>query len=254
VSVNAPSIAPGRKFILWDASAIISYYLRIAAANTLTHDRAFILVDAVRNHRTDIHFFIPNIVVAEVFTAFDRYCYSCWDKQIYKKFGGKGKALHANKYQSIRRKFRADIHNGALFYQCELNRYHILALDLIAPVDKYRQYYRKGRVQSMGASDLLVGAMAIHLSKIHGRERVALVTTDRRMEAIFSKACPKLPITTAKKLGLIQKAKELGFGTWEPSIYPHVIDLARCKDSLLIEWFGTWPLNTRKVRGRESKA
>jgi hypothetical protein len=157
-------------------------------------------------------------------------------------------------YRSAHSKFRKDIHNGALFYQYELNRYHILALDLIAPVDKYKKFYRTERVRSMGASDLLVGAMGMHLTKIHGRQNVVVLTSDRRMDAIFGNACPRLNRNTAKMLGLIEKAQELGFGEWSRELYPYVIDLERCVDAKLLEFFGEWPLNTRKTRGRDPKA
>ena len=113
---------------------------------------------------------------------------------------------------------------------------------------------KKDDVRSMGAADLLVGAMAMHLVRVHGRENVRLLTADRRMDAIFDNACPKLNRATAEKLGLIKKAKDLGFSEWSPEIYPQVLDLQRCKDADLARFFGEWPLPTRKKRGVEGKA
>lgn len=252
--MTQPASPVERKFLLWDASAIIPYYVPEAAVSPKARNRVCNLIDAARHHHIDAQFFIPNIVVAEVFVAFDRLCYSSWDPQVFRKFGGTGRALHQSKYRAVRRRFRNDIHNGALFYQYELNRYHILGLDLIAPVDKYRQFYRSGHIRSMGASDLLVGSMAVHLARIHGKANAALITTDRRMEAIFSKACPRLNRNTATKLGLTAAAQELGFGRWGAGVYPPVIDIARCTDARLREWFGEWPLPTNKVRGRVPKA
>jgi hypothetical protein len=244
-----------RKILLWDASVVIPYYVRESTKNSTAAARVPILLDSVRHHRLDALCLIPNIVVAEVFAAFDRLCYSSWDTQVGKMFGGKGKTLDTRKYRTARKGFQADIHNGALFYQYDLGRYHILGLDLIAPVDKHRKFYRTDGVRSMGASDLLIGSMALHLVRVHGRDNVRLLTADRRMHAIFDRACSKqLKHGTAKKLGLIDKAKELGFGPWSGDLYPRVLDLERCSEKDLGEVFGTWPLNNRKTRGRDPKA
>lgn len=256
MATDATNTAPPsvRKHLLWDASAIISYYLPETAATAVAAERIRTIVDSVRNHRIDVHFWIPNIVVAEVFVAFDRNHYSTWDAKVNKKYGGKGKSLHGRRYLSARDRFRRDITNGALFYQLELNRYHVLGLDLIAPVDKHLKFYRKGNVQSMGASDLLVGAMALHLTRLHGRAHAGLITTDRRMEAIFQRACGNLNENTARALRLPETAQRLGFGEWSGDLYPQVIDVGRCATSDLTDWFGAWPLPTGKLRNRVPKA
>ena len=245
---------PQRRFLLWDSSAVISYYLPKTAATPKAVRRIRNLVQAARNHRLNAFFYIPNIVVAEVFVAFDRNYYSAWSRPVNNIYGGKGKSLHGKRYRSARLEFRRDIHNGALFYQCELNRYHILALDLISPVDKHRKIYRKGHVPSMGASDLLIGAMAMHFAKIHGKESVALITTDRRMEAVIGRACPQLNANTADAMGFQHSARELGFGDWNPDLYPRVIDIARCSDDSLADFFGDWPLPTRRPPNRPPRA
>lgn len=249
-----PSPSPARRHLLWDASAVISYYLPETAATQAAADRIKMIVDAGRHHRIDVLFFIPNIVVAEVFVAFDRNHYSTWDSQVSRNYGGKGKSLHGRRYLSARDRFRRDITNGALFYQYELNRYHVLTLDLISPVDKHRKFYRTKNVRSMGASDLLVGSMAMHLARIHGRATTGLIATDRRMEAIFGRTCSKLNGNTARDLRLTDTSKRLGFGEWTGSLYPQVIDVARCKDEVLVDWFGDWPLPTGKMRNRDPKA
>jgi len=245
---------PVRKYLLWDTSAVLGYYIPEAARNAKALERARMLIDAVRNHNFDAHFYIPNIVIAETFVQLARLCYSTWDKEINRKFDGIGKTLDTRRYNTARNLLRRDIHNGALFYQHELNRYHILALDLIAPIDKHLKFYRKGNVRSMGASDLLVGSMALHLSRVHGRENVALITCDRRMSAIFDKACASLNPNTANRLGVTAASKEFGFGDWTAGMYPKVIDIARCKESDLRGFLGIWPLKTQKIRGREPKA
>lgn len=245
---------PQRKWLLWDTSVVVPYYLPEVTKNQKAADRAPIICDAVRHHRLDAVCYIPNIVVAETFGVFDRECFSAWDPDVNKHYPGRQKTLNGKRYSSVRNKFRRDIHNGALFYQLELNRYHILALDLVAPVDKHLKYYRTKRTRSMGASDLLIGAMAMHLTKTHGRDNVCLLTADRRMDAIFAKTCPGLAEGTARKLKLDKTSTKLGFGKWRPEIYPQVLDLQRCSNKRLKDFFGEWPLNTRKTRGRAPKA
>lgn len=243
-----------RRFCVLDASALIPYYLEEAAKSTRACERIRNIIDAVRHHHVDVHCFVPNIVVAEVFTALDRHCHSTWDRQINRKYGGNGRALDMRRYRSARDRFRRDIHNGALLYQHELNRYHILALDLISPIDKSRKFYRKKDARSMGASDLLIGAMSLHLAKVHGRPQVALITTDRRMKAIFDQVPAGLRPATVRSLGLANAAKALGFGEWTPDIYPHVIDIDKCADRDLTQFFGVWPPPTRKQRNRAPRA
>ncbi len=167
---------PQRRWLLWDTSVIVLYYLPEATKNEKVGERAGIICDAVRHHRLDAVCYIPNIVVAETFGVFDRECYSAWGEQINNHYPSTQKTLNTKRYRTVRAKFRKDIHNGALFYQLELNRYHILALDPVAPVDKHPKYYRSRRTWSMGASDLLIGAMAMHLTRTHGRENVCLLT------------------------------------------------------------------------------
>lgn len=243
-----------RKFVLIDTSTILGYYVPEASTNLESAQRARTLLEAVRHHRVDVHLIIPNIVVAEVFCQLARLCYSAWDKTVNRKFGGKGRTLDTRRYKSACARFRRDIHNGALLYQEELNRYHILALDIIAPIDKYKKLYRKGNVRSMGTSDLLIGGMALHLSRVHGKENFALISNDRRMAAIFSKAGPKLNPVTAVNLGVTAKCKELGFGPLCGDIYPQVLDFARCPESTLEAFFGHWPLATGKLRNRVPRA
>jgi hypothetical protein len=245
---------PQRLFILLDTSVLLGYYVPEAATNPEAQSRITTLLEAVRHHRADVHLFVPNIVVAELYCQLARLCYSGWDKRVSSKFPGTKKTLDTRRYKSACDKFRRDIHNGALLYQYELNRYHVLSLDLIAPIDKYRKYYRSKNVRSMGASDLLLGAMAMHLSRVHGLENVALLSCDRRMKAIFEKAPQSLNLNTAVDLGLYSASDKLGFGRWNAKIYPKVIDLARCNDSELEAFFGGWPLPTKKIRNVKPKA
>ena len=243
-------------YLLWDASVIVPYYVPAASKNKTAVKRSRIILDAIRHHRLNAFCFMPSIVVAEVFTVLDKQTYSGWDSQVFRCYGSRESGSHLDRrtFKRVREEFRRDIHNGALFYQYDLNRYHILALDLISPIDKYRKFYRRKKVYSMGASDLLISSMAIHLAKIHGRENFFLLTADERMVNILGRVCPKLNASTAASLGLVTMAKKYGFGSWTPGLYPRVLDLERAKDEELKNVFGSWPLSTRRMRGREPKA
>jgi len=81
----------GRLFLLWDASVVVSYYIPEAVPNDKVTRRASKILDATRRHRLDAVCYIPNIVVAEVLTAFDRERYSKWDKQVEKHYDGMGR-------------------------------------------------------------------------------------------------------------------------------------------------------------------
>jgi len=241
-------------WLLWDTSVILPYYVPELACNPKSLQRIPGILDAVRNHHLAAHCYIPNIAVAEVFAALDRACFSTWDRQTNGNFGGPGKALDKRKHNTARESFRRHIHNRVLFYQYELTRYHILGLDLITPIDKYRKHYRKGNVRSMGASDLLIGAMAMDRVRVHGRDNVFLVTTDRRMDAIFSQVPHSLNQPAVEYLGLDTASKKFGFGRWHPGLYPKMLDLARCSDPELGGALGTWPLPVRKKKGVPPRA
>lgn len=259
-----------RKYLLWDTSALLGYYVPEAATRAANgsparaHECSKTIIDSSRHHRCDVQLYVPNIVIAEVFSNLDQLCFSHWDTRVNRTFGGAGKTMHATRYRTVRNKFRKDIRNGALFYQYELNRYHILALDLIAPIDKYKKHYRerknmkgekiKKQIRPMGPTDLLICAMALHLARLHGTENVALVSCDRRMKAIFSGAPKTLKKTTVGKLGLDARAKDLGFGEWSPTLYPRTLDPLRSTSKELELFFGAWPLDTKKISRKEPKA
>ncbi len=82
--------------------------------------------------------------------------------------------------------------------------------------------------------------MGIQLSKTFGKEAFAILTADHRLANILTKAS-SVNRNTAKKLGLIQTAEELGLA-YGPSLYPHVMNLVKARKRELSEFFGVWPL------------
>ena len=239
--------AESRKFLLLDASVVVPYYLPKAARHKKVPGRISTLVDSVRKGLSaHLFLYVPNTCIGEVFDVFNRFCWASWNPQVRKVFP---RGLHGRTYERVRREFREDIHNGRVLHQYELCRYHLLALDLISPVDQYFQHYRdRGKTKTkrpMGIADLLVAAMAIWLVRIHGWEQFALVTADHRMSDILTKVATRVASrsATAQKLGLPTRAAELGF-QFDSHLYPRVLNLAQARNSDLSHFFGEWPLPT----------
>lgn len=239
-----------RRFVLLDANIVAGYYLPESLSLVSARPRIKNIIDAVRNGGvTEILLYIPSICVPEVFAVFARYFFATWNKQVRKNLS---KKLQRTDYDKILKKFRNDLHYGALLYQVELNRYHILATDLISPVDSYYQHYRtrknakrRMRKKMMGAADHTIIGMGVNLSKIHERDNFAILTADHRLADILTRATA-VPRNTAEKLGLLETAKKLGL-EYGKNIYPQVINLAKTTKNELKEFFGAWPLPLKPI-------
>lgn len=234
-----------RRFLLLDANVVAGYYLPESLGSTKARDRIRIVIESVRNlGRPDIFLYIPSLCIPEVFSVFAKYHLSTWNNHVKKVFP---KGLKKSMYQKIRKRFRDDVHNGALLQQVELTRYHIQATDLISPVDANFEHYRtrskakKNRHKMMmGAADHTIIGMGVQLSKIHGRNNFAIVTADNRLADILTKAT-SVNRNTAKRIGLVETASELGLN-YGPNIYPRVINLAKITKGDLATYFQAWPL------------
>lgn len=239
-----------RRFVLLDANIVAGYYLPESLSLVSARPRIKNIIDAVRNGgATEILLYIPSICVPEVFAVFARYFFATWNKQVRRNLP---KKLQRTDYEKILKKFRNDLHYGALLYQVELNRYHILATDLISPVDSYYQHYRtrknakrRMRKKMMGAADHTIIGMGVNLSKIHERDNFAILTADHRLADILTRATA-VPRNTAEKLGLLETAKKLGL-EYGKNIYPQVINLAKTTKNELKEFFGAWPLPLKPI-------
>jgi hypothetical protein len=95
-----------------------------------------------------------------------KYAFGSWNPQVTKK----GRTLDKRVYKHLVKQFAADIHNGKFIYHYELSRYHVLRINLVAPLDHYfRLRKAKSRaVAPMGTFDHLIISMGIHLAHIHG--------------------------------------------------------------------------------------
>jgi len=232
-----------RKYILVDACVVASYYVT-ASGNRFKHlaGRAYALIEGVKSDALRTRrLLLPNICIPEVFGIFAKYRFGRWNTQV-------PNTINDLQYWRARLDFHNDIHNGRHIQQLELSRYHILATDLISPVDHHYEYYRgrgrRIRKTPMGAFDHTIIGMAISLVKSRGKERVLLVTADRRMGHILERA-KTIKRKSAARLGLLKTAKDLGL-EYGPDIYPDAVNLATASTPHLQEALGEWPLPVQK--------
>jgi hypothetical protein len=231
------------KYFLFDTNVIIGYYIPQAVGKK-TEMRGRVILDSYRKGaHPDWCLLVPNIVIAEVFSVFSKYCFGTWNSHVKAAIPG---GLDGRIYKTICQRFHEHIHNGQLFHQVELSRYHILAMDLIAPIDhNYKHYRGKKRKKPMETADMLILCIGIHLSHQYGRNRFMIVTADQRMADICNKAGGGISKTTAEKLGIIKTAEKLGY-EYSPLIYPRILNLAQATNSDLRDAFGDWPLEVPK--------
>jgi hypothetical protein len=145
-------------------------------------------------------------------------------------------------YNSLVQQFQDDIHNGRFIYHYELSRYHVLGMNLVAPIDHYYQFSRRRKnVTPMGTFDHLIISMGIHLAHIHGPENVAIVSTDDRLCNILSRCKSGIPAATLRKLKL-DIAEEITGKSFGPNLFPKHVNLKTRLKAPLVDVFGTWPL------------
>jgi hypothetical protein len=245
------------KYILLDANVPAAYYLPRNTSSEKTKTRAEILFNSARSRKRDFFFYLPNFCVAEVFSVFMKYSFGHWNNHVKQK-----PLIDTRIYNSLVKQFESDIHNGTFIYHYELARYHVLAINLVAPVDHYFQISRsrpnkkatpnkentkkKPKVSPMGTFDHLIIAMGIHLTKIHGSENVAIVSADTRLTNVLAKCKTMIPLATKKKLQLDQAEKLTGID-FKPTSFPHHINLVHSSVADLKTLFGDWPLPAGKV-------
>jgi len=215
---------------------IVPYFLPKAHKNSEVHARAAALIESVRSGITNHFFYIPNFCIAEVFSTFAKYAYGDWNKQI------KSGTIHGKVHNSLRKQFQSDIHNAALFYHYELARYHVLAINLVAPVDHYFKLTRGTSkiVAPAGAFDQLIVAMGIHLTKIHGSGNVVVITADNRLAKLIKK-CRSNISDSARRAMQLEKAEKLVGIPFQADSFPLVLNLDTVKGKTLSNVFGQWP-------------
>jgi hypothetical protein len=229
-------------YLLLDSNVTAAFYLPRSTKHIKMASRIENIFSSVRSGATKHFFYLPNFCVAEVFSVFIKHAFGTWNKHV-KKAGSVDKRV----YRSVCAQFEQDIHNGKFIYHYELSRYHVLGMNLVAPVDHYFQISRKNsNVAPMGTFDHLIISMGIHLAHIHGNDKVAIVSSDKRLTDILAKCKSSIPTATVRRLKLDQ-AEEITGRAFHPSIFPQHINLATATKSQLIAVLGEWPLPVAKL-------
>lgn len=184
---------------------------------------------------------IPDFCIAEVFAVFEKYRWGrTWNKQVKAK-----NCLTPSEFQTAREDFRGAIHNGARILQQPLSRYHILAVDLIAPVNNaYQIQRRRGKkaknlnARPASTYDMLVVAMGIWMQRQMGADSFTVITGDDRIRQVVERA-KSLKLGQPMKAHLSAVAENLGLAHG-PDLYPHVLNLTNCSAVALRERLPGW--------------
>lgn len=233
-------------YLLLDANIVIGYYMPRGLNHPNLKSRIRNLVDSVRSESTNHFLYIPNFCIAEVFSVFAKHSFGKYNQHV-KKAGG---TIDTRVYESLCKQFQSDIHNGKLFYQLELNRYHILGIDLVSPIDHYFKIQKKQKyARPAGTFDQLLVSMSVHLAHVHGQDNVAIITADTRLAQLVDKCRSKIPSSTVKRLKL-DRAHDVAGKKFSANLFPRVVHFGKAKDSELKGIFGNWPLEMPKVKGR----
>jgi hypothetical protein len=231
------------KYLLLDANVTAAYYLPRSTSSSKVRERIELLLNSVRSGNYKFFLYIPNFCIAEVFSVFAKHAFGKWNPHV-RRIGTIDKRI----FRSLSDQFAKDIHNARFIYQYELSRYHILGIDLIAPIDHYYQITR-GNTQRhipMGTFDHLIIAMGVHLAHIHGQDKVVIVSADERLTKVLSRCRTPLSRTIAKKLRL-DRAHQVTGKRFSPDIFPSHVNLKTATQSELETAFGEWPLKVSKL-------
>ena len=185
-----------------------------------------------------IKFLMPNFCIAEVFAVFEKYRWGrTWNKQV-----NAARTLTPKQFNSSRTAFRAAIHNGAQILQVDLNRYHILAVDLVSPVNNaYKIKRDRGKRKNVSPAktyDMLIVAMGIWLKHQFGDADFTVVTGDERLAAVVERA-KSVKLGSSIKKHLADVAKILGLA-YSPNLYPTVLNLTQASKADLAARFTNW--------------
>jgi hypothetical protein len=185
---------------------------------------------------------IPSFCIGETFAVFEKYRWGAsWNRHVNAKT-----RLTPGKFRSVRDAFHQAIHNGTKLLQVELNRYHVLCLDLIAPINAAYRIKRdrtiKKNVNPASTYDLLVVAMGIWLQRLHGAQDFLVATGDERV-ALMVKRAKSVSLGRPMRHHLTGVASRIGL-TYGPEIYPTVIDLVHARkadlETVLPGWSQEW--------------
>ena len=226
-----------RKHILIDACVAAAAYALKSTRSAKLASRANVLLTGF-SPECEPQLLIPNFCIAETFAVFEKYRWGAsWNPHVNPKT-----RLTAREFRTARKSFHRAIHNGSRLLQIELNRYHVLCLDLIAPINAaYRIKRDRGKKKNVSPArtyDLLFISMGIWLQNQLGSDNFVVVTGDERIALIIRRAkSVSLARSMRRHLRTVAKGIGLQYGS---SIYPEVIDLVHCNRSQLVSTFSSW--------------
>lgn len=232
-----------RHYILLDACVPAAHYAPKSTQSSTLVSRATALLTG-GSADTDVRFLIPNFCIPEVFAVFEKYRWGRnWNKHVKRD-----RVLTPSEFDNARTAFGNAIHNGSKILQVELDRYHVLCVDLISPVNNaYKINRTRGgaaakekarRVSPASTYDMLVAAMGIWLSQQHGSSNLTIVTGDQRLSDVVYRA-RSVALSKSIRTHLNECASRLGL-TYGPALYPVVIHLAHATKTELRTRFPNW--------------
>lgn len=227
--------------ILVDACVAAAYFAPKTTRSKNLRTRASCLFEG-RSTEFETDLLIANFCIAEVFAVFEKYRWGrTWNKHVKKT-----NTLTMREFETARDAFRNAVHNGATILQCELNRYHVLSVDLVSPVNNAykikRDRSKKQNVVPAQTYDMLIAAMGIWLQKQFGKPNFTLVTGDERIAQVVSRA-KSVKLNSTMRSHLKDVAVRLGLN-YGPDMYPEVLNLtqAGCRElqGRLPSWEPNW--------------
>lgn len=229
-------------YFLIDANIAAGYYLPRSLNSKKARESIRLILNYVRANPGEHFIYIPNFCIAETFSVFMKHSFGQWNSHVKKKG-----TIDTRIYKSIVRQFQKDIHNGHVMYHYELSRYHILGVNLVAPIDHYYKITRgKKRAVPMGTFDHLIISMGIHLAHIHGRDNVCILSCDDRLIDILKKCKTHIPWSVVQKLDL-GSAHSLTGRRFGPKLFPKHLNLKSATKKEYERVFPSWPLPESKV-------
>lgn len=226
-----------RHFVLIDACVAAAHFAPKSTQSTNLRQRASTLLTG-SSATMDVRFLIPNFCIAEVFAVFEKYRWGrTWNKHVKPAH-----VLTPREFAKARQHFGTAIHNGAKILQVELNRYHILCVDLVSPINNAYKIKRdrgaKKNVTPAKTYDVLIVAMSVWLKNQYGEGSFTLVTGDERMQLVVERA-KSARISRPMKMHLTEMAQRVGL-QYGRDLYPTVINLTSGGKSVLRERFADW--------------
>lgn len=232
-----------RHYVLLDACVPAAHYAPKSTHNATLIKRATTLLTGM-SPEIEVRFMIPNFCIPEVFAVFEKYRWGhTWNTHVKRK-----STLTPAEFVRARQDFSTAIHNGEKILQIELDRYHVLCVDLISPINNAYKIKRVGgkatsrnkarNTRPASTYDMLVAAMGIWLSQQHGPANLTVVTGDERLSNVVDRAKSfKLAAPIRKHLTEIASRLGLKYG---PDLYPKVIDLNHATKAELRNRFRSW--------------